>query len=44
MAFRYRVRRMGDQDGSFTTRPNLGQPQTEKEVIEELVQASAISE
>lgn len=44
MAFRYRVRRMGAQEGSFTTRPDLGQPLTEKEVIEELVQASSVSE
>ena len=44
MSFRYRVRRMGAHPGSFTTRPELGQPLTEGEVIEELVQASAISE
>jgi len=44
MAFRYRVRRMGAQEGSFTTRPDLGQPLTEREVIEELVQASSVSE
>lgn len=35
---------MGAQEGSFTTRPDLGQPLTEKEVIEELVQASSVSE
>ena len=35
---------MGAQEGSFTTRPDLGQPLTEREVIEELVQASSVSE
>lgn len=35
---------MGAQDGSFTTRPDLGQPLTEREVIEELVQSSSVSE
>lgn len=44
MAFRYRGRRLGAQEGSFTTRPDLGQPLTEREVIEELGQASSISE
>jgi hypothetical protein len=44
MTFRYRVRRMDAQECNFTTRPDLGQPFTEREVIEELVQASAFSE
>jgi hypothetical protein len=35
---------MDAQEGNFTTRPDLGQPVTERKVIEELVQASAISE
>jgi hypothetical protein len=44
MAFCYRVQCMDAQEGKFTTRPDLGQPFTEREGIEELVQASAFSE
>jgi hypothetical protein len=43
MSFRYRIRKLGTTQGSFTTRPDLSQPLTEEEVIEELVQNSAIS-
>jgi hypothetical protein len=44
MAFCHWVQCMDAQEGNFTTRPDLGQPFTEREGIEELVQASAFSE
>ena len=44
MSFRYRIRKMGAGTVNYTSRPDLAAPLTEKEVVEELVQASAISE
>ena len=44
MPLRYRVRKMGAGTVNYTTRPDLATPLTESEVVDELIQSSAISE
>ncbi len=44
MPLRYRVRKMGAGTVNYTTRPDLAAPLTESEVVDELIQSSAISE
>lgn len=44
MSFRYRVRKMGAGTTPYTTRPDLGPPLTEREIIDEIVQATSLTE
>ena len=44
MPFRYRIRKKVIGEKPYTTRPDLSAPLTEAEVVEQLVQSSAISE
>ena len=44
MPYQYRIRPLVSQDGTFTTRPQLGLPLTESEVIHELTRSCSVSE
>ena len=43
MPYRFRVRRLATMEGVYTTRPDLGPPLTESEVIDEIIHASNVS-
>jgi hypothetical protein len=44
MPYQYRIRPLVSQDGTFTTRPHLGLPLTESEVVRELTRSCSVSE